>query len=106
MNSQLVKIKRLVASGHYAFTMKADLECAADGLTREDVTESILTAQFLRIKNSRSPWRRGRREKLYIIDSFNFEGVPIYSKGVVRRNEEDETEFYILISGKRSIRSD
>ena len=59
MDSQLVKIKRLVASGHYAFTMKADLECAADGLTREDVTESILTAQFLRIKNSRSPWRRG-----------------------------------------------
>lgn len=66
VDSQLVKIKRLVARGHYAFTMKADLECAADGLTRGDVTESILTAQFLRIKNSRSPWRRGRREKLYI----------------------------------------
>jgi len=86
--------------------MKADLECAADGLTRADVTESIVTAQFLRVKNSRSPVRRGRRERLFIIDSFSFEGVPISSKGVVRRNEDHETEFYILISGKRSIRSD
>jgi hypothetical protein len=106
MDSQLVKIKRLVASGHYAFTMKADLECAADALAREDVIESILTAQFLRVKNSRSPWRRGKREKLYIIDSFNFEGVPIYSKGVIRRGAHHEAEFYILVSGKRSVRSD
>lgn len=69
-------------AGQYDFTLKADLECAADGLTRADVLESILSAQFLRAKNSRSPWRRGRRERLYIIDSFNFEGIPIYSKGV------------------------
>ena len=106
VDHRLVKIKRLVAAGHYDFTLKADLECATDGLTREDVIESILSAQFLRIKNSRSPWRRGRREKLYIIDSFNFDGVAIYSKGVLRRINEDASDFYILISGKRSVRSD
>ena len=102
----MVKIKRLVAAGHYEFTLKADLECASDGLAREDVVESILSAQFLRAKNSKSPWRKGQREKVYIIDSFNFEGVPIYSKGVLRKIREDEQSFYILISGKRSFRSE
>jgi len=106
MDRRLVRIKRLVAAGHYDFTLKADLECAADGLTREDVLESILSAQFLRVKNSRSPWRQGLRERLYIIDSFNFEGVPIYSKGVIRRIGGHESDFYILVSGKRSVRSD
>lgn len=106
MDPRLVQIKRLVAAGRYEFTLKADLECALDGLTREDVLESILSAQFLRMKVSRSPWRRGRRERLYIIDSFNFEGVPIYSKGVIRRISESESSFYIIISGKRSVRSD
>jgi len=106
MDHRLVKIKRLVTSGHYTFTLKADLECAADGLTRQDVIEAILTAQFLRVKNSKSPWHPGRRERLYIIDSFNFEGVPVYSKGVIRKVGEHESEFYILISGKRSVASD
>jgi len=81
MDQRLVKIKRLVVARRCEFTLKADLECAADGLRREDVIESILSAQFLRVKNSRSPWRRGRRERLYIVDSFNFDGIPIYSKG-------------------------
>ncbi len=95
-----------MAAGRYEFTLKADLECAADGLRREDVLESILTAQFVRVKKSKSPWRRGRRERLYIIDGFNFEGVAIFSKGVVRALGRHESEFYILISGKRSARSD
>jgi len=106
MDRRLVQIKRLVAAGLYDFTMKADIECATDGLTRADVVESILSAQFVRVKNSRSPWRQGRREKMYIIDSFNFDGVPIYSKGVLRRLTGHDSQFYILISGKRSIRSD
>ena len=106
MDHRLVKVKRLVAGGHYEFTLKADLECARAGLLREDVIESILTAQFLRVKNSSSPWRKGRREQLYIIDGFNFEGVPIYSKGVIRRVSEHETDFYIIISGKRSAATD
>ena len=79
------------------FTLKADLECAADGLTRDDVIESIWSAQSLRVKNSTSPWRKGRRERIYVINSINFEGIPIYSKGVIRK---------IFISGKRSTASD
>ncbi len=106
MDTQLVRIKRLITAGRYEFTMKADLECAADRLTRDDVLESILTAQFVRVKRSTSPVRHSRREKIYIIDGFNFAGVPIYSKGVIRRLSDDEAEFYILISGKRSVSSD
>jgi len=106
VDQRLTKIKRLVIAGRYEFTVKADLECATDGLTREDVLESILNAQFLRVKNSTSPWRRGKRERLYIIDSFNFDGVPVYSKGVIRRISEHESDFYILVSGKRSVPSE
>jgi hypothetical protein len=106
VDHRLVRIKRLVVAGHYEFTLKADLEAAEDGLLRSDIIESILSAQFLRVKNSRSPWRKGRREQLYIIESFNFEGVPIYSKGVIRKISEHESEFYIIISGKRSAASD
>ena len=106
MDRRLITIKRLVIAGQFDFTLKADLECVSDGLKREDVLESILSAQFLRVKNSRSPWRQGKRERLYIIDSFNFDGTPIYSKGVIRRVNANESDFYILISGKRSIRSD
>ncbi|MBI5762041.1 MAG: hypothetical protein HZA51_00800 [Planctomycetes bacterium] len=106
MDTNLVKIKRMVRAGNYDFTLKADLECRADGLTQDDVIESILTAQFLRAKNSTSAWRQGRREKVFIIDSFNFEGTAIYSKGVIRKLNDHESDFYILISGKRSVRSD
>ncbi len=106
MDRRLVKIKRLVTAGRYDFTLKADAECIGDGLTRRDVIESIVSAQFLRVKKSVSPWRKGMREWIYIIDSFNFEGVPIYSKGVIRRISDHGEEFYILISGKRSVASD
>lgn len=106
MDHRLIRIKRLVATGKYEFTQKADIECAIDGLTRQDVVESVLSAQFLNVKNSTSPWRRARREKLYIIESFNFVGTPIYSKGVIRRISQNEADFYIIISGKRSVPSD
>lgn len=106
MDHRLVKIKRLVTTGHYDFTAKAEAECLSDGLSREDVIESILTAQFLRVKKSTSPSRHGHRERLYIIDGFNFMGTPIYSKGVIRELPHGNTEYYILISGKRSVRSD
>ena len=45
MDVRLVAIKRMVAAGCYEFTAKADLECALDGLTRQDVVESILMAR-------------------------------------------------------------
>jgi hypothetical protein len=48
----------------------------------------------------------GAQGKIYVIESCNFEGIPIYSKGVIRRIDEHDSDFYILISGKRSVRSD
>ena len=40
----LVRIKRAVLAGRYAFSEKARLEMEADGLTELDVAESILNA--------------------------------------------------------------
>jgi hypothetical protein len=101
MDHRLARIKRMVADGRYEFTLKADLESAADGLTRRDVIESVLNAQSLRAKRSTSTWRQGAKEDVYIIDSENFDGIAIYSKGVIRRLSQHEEDFYILISGKR-----
>ena len=39
-------------------------------------------------------------------NSFSPEGIAIRSKGMIRRFSEHETDFYIVISGKRSIASD
>lgn len=40
----LVRIKRAVLAGHYAFSEKARLEMEADRLTELDVAEAILNA--------------------------------------------------------------
>ena len=40
----LVRIKRAVLAGRYAFSEKARLEMEADGLTELDVAGSILSA--------------------------------------------------------------
>jgi hypothetical protein len=44
MISVLVKIKRLIISGNYVFTRKAELEMFVEGITSECVLESILNA--------------------------------------------------------------
>lgn len=97
----LKRIKRLIIQQKYIFTEKAAAERIADGLSEEDVLESILNATFVRSKRSRSPRRKGRREKVYIIESFTYDGILIYTKGVIRKVKREEV-FYILISAKRS----
>lgn len=103
MRDILIKIKRAVLSGHYAFSEKARLEMEADGLTELDVAESILNAMaiYKRIR-SKSPLRQGKREYLYIIQSTNLEGLMIYTKEKLVRDTEEET-YYFLISSKRAI---
>lgn len=54
---------------------------------------------------SRSPGRVHRGEKLYVIVSFNYTGSLIYTKGAIKRQEDQEI-FYILISSKRSTLGD
>jgi len=77
----LVRIKRAVLAGHYAFSEKARLEMEADGLTELDVAESIIDAVaiYKRLR-SRSQKRTRRLEYLYVIQATNLEGIMISSK--------------------------
>ena len=102
MSDVLVRIKRAVLSGRYAFSEKARLEMEADSLTELDVAESILNAVaiYKRIR-SRSQFRKQKREYLYVIQGTNLEGVVIYSKGELVREGDSET-YYFLISSKKS----
>ena len=99
----LVQIKRLVIRGAVRFTEKARLELEADALEPEDVLESIMSATGIhkRLK-SRSPFRKSRSETLYIVVGISLRGIPIYSKGVIRKLG-GQTVLYILVSSKRSI---
>ena len=78
----LVRIKRAILAGRYAFSEKARIEMESDGLTKFDVAESIVNAVaiYKRLR-SRSRHRSARTEYLYVIQSTNLEGVIVYSKG-------------------------
>jgi hypothetical protein len=99
----LVRIKRAVLAGRYAFSEKARVEMEADGLTELDVAESIVNAVaiYKRLR-SRSPHRGRRSEYLYVIQSTSLEGIMVYSKGKLIR-ERGEDHFYFLISSKRAL---
>ena len=43
-NDILVRIKRAILKGNYAFSLKASLELEADGLSELDIAESIINA--------------------------------------------------------------
>ena len=99
----LVRIKRLIVRGAVRFTEKARLELERDGLEPEDAMEAIVSAQSIyKVLRSRSPLRRAPGERLYVIIGVSFSGTPIYSKGVIRR-EDGRDVFYVLVSSKRSL---
>lgn len=99
----LVRIKRLVVRGAIRFTEKARTELERDGLEPEEAMEAILSAQAVtKTLRSRSPQRRSPGEHLYVIVGVSFSGVPIYTKGVIRR-EGGHDVFYILVSSKRNL---
>jgi hypothetical protein len=99
----LIRIKRAVLAGRYAFSEKARIEMEIDGIIDMDVAESILNAVAIyKTIRSRNPNDQRKREYLYIIQSTNLEGLPIYSKGkLVNRNGKDI--FYFLISSKKAL---
>lgn len=103
MQEVLVRIKRAVLAGRYVFSEKARREMEEDGLTELDVAESVLNAVaiYKRLR-SRSPLRQHPREYLYVIQSVNLEGLAIYSKGKLVREENIET-YYFFISSKRAL---
>jgi hypothetical protein len=103
MSNTLVRIKRALLAGHYAFSEKASLELEADGLTELDVVESIVNAVAIyKTIRSRSPYRREVREYLHIIQSTNLEGLMIYTKGKLVQEAGIET-YYFLISSKKAV---
>ena len=103
MSDVLVRIKRAVLAGRYAFSEKARVEMEADGLTELDVAESIINAVaiYKRLR-SRSRKRTQQVEYLYVIQATNLEGIMIYSKGKLVPQLPDET-FYFLVSSKRAL---
>jgi hypothetical protein len=98
----LTRIKRAVLAGRYAFSEKARIEMEADRITEMDVVESLLNAVAIyKTIRSKSPYRKGRRENLYVIQSTNLDGLPIYSKGKLVK-EQGQDVYYFLISSKRA----
>jgi hypothetical protein len=99
----LVRIKRSILAGRYAFSEKARIEMESDGLTEFDVAESIINAVaiYKRLR-SRSHRRSSRFEYLYVIQSTNLEGVMVYSKGKLVR-EHGEDHFYFVVSAKQAL---
>jgi hypothetical protein len=94
----LARIKRLVVAGRVEFTAKAEAERLRDGLSVEDVLESILNANAIK-KILRSPCHWAPAERLYIIESPTFGGTWVYTKGTIRRKGEAAV-FYVLVSSK------
>ena len=103
MSDILIRIKRAVLAGHYAFSERARLEMEADSLTELDIAESILTAVavYKRLR-SHGGSRTQSREYLYVIQSTNLEGLMIYTKGKLIREVDTET-YYFLVSSKKAI---
>lgn len=96
----LVRIKRLVIARQVEFTMKAEQERLRDGLSVEDVLESVVNANALKKTiRSRSVRRVRPGERLYVIESPNFSGTWIYTKGAIRRKGGQEV-FYVFVSSK------
>lgn len=102
MSDVLIRIKRAVLSGRFEFSRKAAEEMDADDLTRLDVAESIMNAVAIyKSIRSISPYRKGKRETLHVIQSTNLKGVPIYTKGKLVAEAGVET-YYFLVSAKHS----
>ena len=94
----LIRIKRAVLAGRYAFSEKARLEMETDGLTELDIAA---VAIYKTVRSGSS--RRARvREYLHIIQSTNLSGLPIYSKGKLVK-EAGEEHYYFLISSKKAL---
>ncbi|MGA2442288.1 MAG: hypothetical protein ABSH08_15150 [Tepidisphaeraceae bacterium] len=98
----LVRIKRAVIAGHVVFTRTAVEERQGDGLTEQDVRESIINATAI-YKSIRSISRKTKqhREMLHVIYGTTLTGTVVYTKGKLLVESGIET-YYVLISAKRS----
>lgn len=93
-------MKSLVLRGKIRFTIKAKTEMRMDDIDPDEVIESIVSARSIaKALKSRSPVRENVIEKLYVIKGLSYQGTPIYTKGKIAR-EGDQEVFYVLISAK------
>lgn len=84
------------------FTEKAREEMECDALDVEDVRESLVSASAIYKSIRSSNPRTQRREHLHIIQSPNFAGLAIYTKGKLV-SEGGVDVYYVLVSSKRAL---
>jgi hypothetical protein len=53
-----------------------------------------------KVLRSRSPRRAARAERLYVIIGTTYDGLPVYTKGAIRKVGAQDV-FYFLVSSKR-----
>lgn len=100
--TRLALIKKLVELDQVYFTTKAGVEMERDGLLPSMVYQAIINAVAInKTLRSRDP-ETGTLEHLYVIVSSTNSGMLIYTKGKIRKRENEVT-FYVLISSKRFI---
>ena len=103
MSTILLRIKRCCLMKRIVFTSKAQDERVASGLSEGDVVEAVVNAPVIyKTLRSRSPHRVRRAERLYVIVGITHEGIIVYTKGALRRDQGEE-HFYIFVSAKRAI---
>ena len=101
MDAALVRIKRLLLSGRYLFSLKAEMEMLADDLSASDIVEAIVNAPAItKVLRSRSVKRAAAGERLYVIVGSTYDGLLVYTKGTIRRVAGEDT-YYFFISSKR-----
>lgn len=99
----LTRIKRLALARRIVLTRKAGAEMHADGLSEDDVIESIVSAHRIdKTLRSTSSRRSDAGERLYVIKGFSFSNVLVYTKGKIVKDAGYEA-FYILVSSKRAF---
>jgi hypothetical protein len=92
----LMRIKRLALQRRLRFTFKAECEMLRSFLSEDDIVEALVNAPAIKkVLNSTT----GKSDKLYIIESPNFDGIWVYTKGKFMKNGR---EYYVLISSKIS----
>jgi hypothetical protein len=96
MNHVLLKIKRLALQRRLKFTFKAECEMLRSYLSEDDIIEALVNAPAIKKVIASE---NGRSDKLYVIESPNFDGIWVYTKGKFMKNGR---EYYVLISSKIS----
>lgn len=102
MQSPLIQIKRLIISKNYVFTLKAQTEMFVDSLDEEQVLEAILNANGIKKVLRSTSSQRNPGEKLYVIESFTYDGLLIYTKGTIKKDKQGREIYYLLVSSKLS----